>query len=136
MVLYQILSSFLWISNLTEIFWNYPPELDNFILLQNLLKWKMFFKYLLLRKKLRSSSIITIHLISDNLPISRIKIIPPYKPHLAPKLCLQKNVSSISLILFPFYQRNATYMLRRKLPVNLFLYILEIHGTFISPTNN
>ena len=64
------------ISNLTEIFWNYPPELDNFILLQNLLKWKMFFKYLLLRKKLRSSSIITIHLISDNLPIFLIQDYP------------------------------------------------------------
>ena len=69
-------------------FWNYPPELNNFILLQNLLKWKMFFKYLLLRKKLRSSSIITIHLISDNLPIF---LIQDYPSSILVQICLHKT---------------------------------------------
>ena len=120
MVLYQILSSFLWslqshrnflklsswliisigknnnclqifpvnlasitgnlnffdIFNLTAIYCEIILLFDNFILLQNLLKWKMFFKYLMLRKICLHKTYlwITTSILVQSLPTQKIPI--------------------------------------------------------------
>ena len=64
------------IFNLTAIYCEIILLFDNFILLQNLLKWKMFFKYLMLRKICLHKTYlwITTSILVQSLPTQKIPI--------------------------------------------------------------